>query len=453
MAAAEIFFLPSKGEGLSLMLFEAMSMQVALVAADVGGQRELVTPECGFLIPQGENELQEYVSVLTQLILWPELCVSMGQAGRRRIVERFTIERMAERMIELLNRAQELSQVSARPAVGQGLGLECATLAVEYTRVEKIAIECWGQGQELNAIKSSLTWRVGQRVARSLLGRLIYRVVRTVMGKPQTIGVKYQILPTISHWRQHAVAAKDFVTGFLRFGGILNKEKENKITRSAKDVWNEGLAHELHFWDWWFRTKGLIWPEGYIDRLNPNQPLQQRIENIIQKIPRENINILDVGAGPLTLFGKRSVNRNIKITAVDPLADEYNALLKKYKVKPVVVTQKAEAETLLEVFAENTFDVVHAQNCIDHCYDPLLAIKQMIAVAKEGGTILLGHAESEAEKQDYAGLHQWNFTVEGGAFIIKGHGREINVNDELEGVANIVSSCENNWVSNQITKL
>ncbi len=77
----------------------------------------------------------------------------------------------------------------------------------------------------------------------------------------------------------------------------------------------------------------------------------------------------------------------------------------------------------------------------------------MIAVAKGGGTILLSHAESEAEKQNYEGLHQWNVTVEGGAFIIKGHGREINVNDELEGVANIVSSCENNWVSNQITKL
>ena len=191
MAAADIFFLPSKGEGLSLMLFEAMSMQVALVAADVGGQRELVTPECGFLIPHGEDELQEYVSVITQLILWPELRVSMGQAGRRRIVEQFTIERMAERMIELLNRAQELSRLSPRPAVGQGLGLECATLAVEYTRVEKIAIEIWGQGQELNAIKSSLTWRVGQRVARSLPGRLIYRVVRTVMGKLQDAGKKY----------------------------------------------------------------------------------------------------------------------------------------------------------------------------------------------------------------------------------------------------------------------
>jgi len=143
MAAADIFFLPSQWEGIALTLFEAMAMGVVPVAADVGGQRELVRPECGFLIPQGENEVQEYVSALKQLLESPELRVSMGQAGRRRIVEHFPIDRMAERMVELLNRAQELSRASPRPAVGKGLGLECATLAIEYTRLEQFADRHW----------------------------------------------------------------------------------------------------------------------------------------------------------------------------------------------------------------------------------------------------------------------------------------------------------------------
>ena len=46
------------------------------------------------------------------------------------IEEHFTIDRMAERMIELLNRTQELSRVSSRPIVGKGLGLGCVTLAI-----------------------------------------------------------------------------------------------------------------------------------------------------------------------------------------------------------------------------------------------------------------------------------------------------------------------------------
>jgi hypothetical protein len=129
----------------------------------------------------------EYVSVLKQLIESPELCAVMGQAGRRRIVEHFTIDRMAGQMVELLNRAQELSRVSPRLGVGQGLGLECAALTIEYMRVEKMDDKLWELNEELEAIKSSLTWRIGQRVARSFPGRLIYRLMQTGMGKLQTL--------------------------------------------------------------------------------------------------------------------------------------------------------------------------------------------------------------------------------------------------------------------------
>ena len=53
LAAADIFFLPSRWEGIALAIYEAMSMGVAVVGAIVGGQAELVTPECGVLIPRG----------------------------------------------------------------------------------------------------------------------------------------------------------------------------------------------------------------------------------------------------------------------------------------------------------------------------------------------------------------------------------------------------------------
>jgi glycosyltransferase involved in cell wall biosynthesis len=56
MAATDIFFLPSQWEGIALTLFEAMAMQLVPVAADVGGQRELVTPDCGFLISQARTK-------------------------------------------------------------------------------------------------------------------------------------------------------------------------------------------------------------------------------------------------------------------------------------------------------------------------------------------------------------------------------------------------------------
>ena len=50
LAISDVFFLPSLHEGISLAIYEAMAMGVAPVSANVGGQAELLTPECGVLI-------------------------------------------------------------------------------------------------------------------------------------------------------------------------------------------------------------------------------------------------------------------------------------------------------------------------------------------------------------------------------------------------------------------
>jgi glycosyltransferase involved in cell wall biosynthesis len=135
-SAADILFLPSSYEGLSLTLYEAMAMETVPVAADVGGQRELVTPDCGVLIPLGEDEVDRYAEALRRLLQSPVRRREMAAAGRARVVKDFALPKMGDRMSQLLDRACELARTSPRPAVGQGLGLECVTLAIEYGRLE-----------------------------------------------------------------------------------------------------------------------------------------------------------------------------------------------------------------------------------------------------------------------------------------------------------------------------
>jgi hypothetical protein len=65
------------------------------------------------------------------------------------------------------------------------------------------------------------------------------------------------------------------------------------------------LRDELRFWDRWFRKKGLEWPDDYRTRLNPNAPLAEDYRQLIDHLPQDEIRILDVGAGPLTVIGKR----------------------------------------------------------------------------------------------------------------------------------------------------
>lgn len=105
LANSDIFFLPSESEGIALALFEAMSMGVAAVAANVGGQSELVTDDCGILIRQGSDQVREYAGALQRLLSDPTLRASMAARARERICNHFTLDAMGNRMAELLESA------------------------------------------------------------------------------------------------------------------------------------------------------------------------------------------------------------------------------------------------------------------------------------------------------------------------------------------------------------
>lgn len=116
IAAADCVFLPSSSEGIAVVLFEAMAEGVPVVAADVGGQRELVTADCGVLVPRAdeEAEVQRYADAIGELLVNPERRRAMGEAGRARIRAHFTLDMMGERMQDLLERAQQLAAAKPR---------------------------------------------------------------------------------------------------------------------------------------------------------------------------------------------------------------------------------------------------------------------------------------------------------------------------------------------------
>jgi glycosyltransferase involved in cell wall biosynthesis len=155
LGASDICFLPSKMEGISLSIFEAMAMGVVPVGADVGGQRELVTPECGTLINRSiDPEVETYADILENLIKSPELRKSMGNASRERVCSHFRIEQMGERMGSLLEHSRLLHQTHPRPAIGVSLGLEHALQAIEYTRVSRMSERLW----KYQIIEASWRW-------------------------------------------------------------------------------------------------------------------------------------------------------------------------------------------------------------------------------------------------------------------------------------------------------
>jgi SAM-dependent methyltransferase len=206
------------------------------------------------------------------------------------------------------------------------------------------------------------------------------------------------------------------------------------------------LEDELYFWDRWFKKRGLQWPEDYRNRLDPDLPLAEEYRELIDHLPQAEIRILDVGAGPLTVLGKKHPSKRLLITAVDVLAEKYDELLDRHGIQPIVRTEYAEAEKLIEQFPQDSFDFVNARNCLDHTADPVEAVRQILLVTKKDCFALLDHAENEGEKQGYSGLHQWNFTIRDGNFIIEGAGAATNISHLFGHLGDFQCSIRNNWV-------
>jgi glycosyltransferase involved in cell wall biosynthesis len=147
LAAADVFFLPSQWEGIALSIFEAMAAGLPVVSADVGGQRELVTPECGVLVPRGGEtaEAERYAAVLAELLASPERRRAMGAAGRERVQAHFRLEHMGDRVVACLEQAQAYHNTQPRPRPDLVLGRVCARQAVEYMRLSELADQLWAE--------------------------------------------------------------------------------------------------------------------------------------------------------------------------------------------------------------------------------------------------------------------------------------------------------------------
>ena len=167
LAAADIFFLPSEWEGIALSIYEAMACGVPVVGADVGGQAELVTPECGVLIERGEEaeEARHYADILAQLLSDPERRKTLGHRARRRIEDHFRLEHMTERFLAAYDTARQERETAARPVPGLGLGRACASQAVEYQRLSSLTDWLWqerGQAAAGGLVPAHAhSWRTG----------------------------------------------------------------------------------------------------------------------------------------------------------------------------------------------------------------------------------------------------------------------------------------------------
>jgi SAM-dependent methyltransferase len=166
----------------------------------------------------------------------------------------------------------------------------------------------------------------------------------------------------------------------------------------------------------------------------------------LERNPAEEVSILDVGAGPLTWLGYRYPGKRLTIVPVDPLADEYDLLLRAAGLEPPIRTIRVAGEDLLERFGPESFDIAYATNALDHSADPLAIISNMVTVVRPGGTVILRHKRNEGQSARYSGLHQWNFDAVDDNLLLWNEAVEVNVGSALAGDAATTAWLEDNEV-------
>jgi glycosyltransferase involved in cell wall biosynthesis len=100
LAASDIFVMPSRAEGFSNALLEAMAMRLACVATAVGGNPEAIRhQENGLLTEVGRpDELSKHFMTL---LADPALRSRLGSAARRTVEQSFSIEATLNRVVNL----------------------------------------------------------------------------------------------------------------------------------------------------------------------------------------------------------------------------------------------------------------------------------------------------------------------------------------------------------------
>jgi glycosyltransferase involved in cell wall biosynthesis len=112
MCAADVWCVPSRWEGFGGILIEAMALEVPAVASDIPPIREVTgTPSCVTLVPP--DQPLKLADAICRVFDDPAGAQLRTTHGRQRFLAEFTVDRVADRMVEFYERAHSDSRLTA----------------------------------------------------------------------------------------------------------------------------------------------------------------------------------------------------------------------------------------------------------------------------------------------------------------------------------------------------
>ncbi len=182
----------------------------------------------------------------------------------------------------------------------------------------------------------------------------------------------------------------------------------------------EQFKEEITFWQRELSLTGQF-PESIRRRLHEDSRhleypawIDPFLVPLRERFPGQRLKALDVGSGPLSTLAWAHDADVLAVHAADPMADEYNRMLRNHCIDFPCPPVNVACEQLTTRYAPETFHFVYSQNALDHAENIQKCFEQVEAVLKPGGLFLLLCHEHEGMRENYQGLHQHNFFAKRG---------------------------------------
>ncbi len=174
---------------------------------------------------------------------------------------------------------------------------------------------------------------------------------------------------------------------------------------------DELFQEELVFWDRELSLRG-DFAEGVRNRLDPermhlNYPVEilPYLDDLRARFSGR-IRVIDVGSGPLSMLALGAREDRYDLTCVDPLADEYAALLRQHGHQPPWPLVACYGEDLAEHFPPSHFHLAWSNNALDHTHNPFYVMRNIVSTLIPGGLAVVQAWECEGSAQGWRGLHR-----------------------------------------------
>lgn len=119
---------------------------------------------------------------------------------------------------------------------------------------------------------------------------------------------------------------------------------------------------------------------------------------------KKEVRIAELGAALVNTIGDSWPGVKVTVIASDVIQPEYKKLLDMHNVTLHTPIEYQDMESL--TYQDESFDIVHCRNAVDHTPDIHKAISEMMRVCKKGGWVYLAHSPSQ--KTRFGGHHYWN---------------------------------------------